>query len=189
MRPPDMASRRKQRAAVAVDPAARIHALAAELGARLAARRLLLAAAESCTGGGIGFAVTQIAGSSGWFDRGFVTYSNAAKEQLLGVPAATLRVHGAVSEAVVRAMALGALARSAAQITVAVTGVAGPGGGSRAKPVGTVWFGWALQPARATTVMLVTERHLLDGDRAAVRTRSIMVALRGLLRLLDDDSN
>jgi nicotinamide-nucleotide amidase len=189
MSSPSGGSRGAQRERAAVDPAARIHALAAELGARLVTRRLVLAAAESCTGGGIGFAVTQIAGSSGWFDRGFVTYSNAAKQQMLGVPAAMLRAHGAVSEEVVRAMALGALARSAAQVAVAVTGVAGPGGGSRAKPVGTVWFGWALQPARTTTVTLVTERHLLDGDRAAVRTRSIMVALRGLLRLLDDDPN
>jgi nicotinamide-nucleotide amidase len=187
MNAPKVDSPGAQRAGGPADPGARIHALAAELGARLVARRLMLAAAESCTGGGIGFAVTQIAGSSAWFDRGFVTYSNAAKQQMLGVPAATLRAHGAVSEAVVRAMALGALARSAAQITVAVTGVAGPGGGSRAKPVGTVWFGWALRPARAATEMLVAERHLLDGDRAAVRTRSIIVALRGLLRLLDHD--
>jgi nicotinamide-nucleotide amidase len=187
MNAPKVESPGAQRAGGPADPGARIHALAAELGARLAARRLMLAAAESCTGGGIGFAVTQIAGSSAWFDRGFVTYSNAAKQQMLGVPAATLRAHGAVSEEVVRAMALGALERSAAQITVAVTGVAGPGGGSRAKPVGTVWFGWALRPARAATVMLVAERHVLDGDRAAVRTRSIIVALRGLIRLLDDE--
>lgn len=187
MSAPKAASLSEPRAGRPADPGARIHALAAELGARLVARRLVLAAAESCTGGGIGFAVTQIAGSSGWFDRGFVTYSNAAKQQMLGVPAAALRAHGAVSEEVVRAMALGALARSAAQIAVAVTGVAGPGGGSRAKPVGTVWFGWALRPARAATVRVVAERHLLGGDRAAVRTRSIIVALRGLIHLLDDD--
>ena len=164
--------------------AARIQALAAALGAQLQARGLMLAAAESCTGGGIGFAVTQIAGSSAWFDRGFVTYSNAAKQQQLGVPAAALRAHGAVSETVARAMALGALAHSAAQVAVAVTGIAGPGGGTPAKPVGTVWLAWALR-RQAAEFVVVTERHRFRGDRAAVRTRAIVVALDGLLRLLD----
>jgi nicotinamide-nucleotide amidase len=166
-----------------MDAAARIHRLSADLGAALQAQRLLLATAESCTGGGIGFAVTQIAGSSAWFDRGFVTYSNVAKQQMLGVPAATLREHGAVSEAAARAMALGALARSAAQVSVAVTGIAGPGGGTRAKPVGTVWFAWMLQRARSDELALVAERHRFGGDRAAVRTQAIVVALEGLLRL------
>jgi nicotinamide-nucleotide amidase len=169
--------------------ATRIHALAADLGLRLLARGGMLAAAESCTAGGIGFAVTQIAGSSAWFDRGFVTYSNAAKQQMLGVPARTLREHGAVSEAVVCAMALGALAHSRAQIAVAVTGIAGPTGGTRDKPIGTVWFGWALKPAsgrkHGEELAVSTERHLLHGDRAAVRTQSIVVALEGLIRVID----
>jgi nicotinamide-nucleotide amidase len=167
-----------------MNDAVRLHQLSADLGAALSARRLTLAAAESCTGGGIGFAVTQIAGSSGWFDRGFVTYSNEAKRQMLGVPASALRRHGAVSEAVARAMALGALAHSAAQVSVAVTGIAGPGGGTRAKPVGTVWFAWAWQRTRAHELTVIAERHRFSGDRAAVRTQSIVVALEGLLRLL-----
>jgi len=169
--------------------AQRIGALAAALGARLAAHGLRMAAAESCTAGGIGFAVTQVAGSSAWFERGFVTYSNPAKRQMLGVPAAALRVHGAVSEQVVRAMALGALARSRAQVAVAVTGIAGPGGGSRAKPVGTVWFAWAMQRRRRAPLTMIAQRHRFAGDRAAVRTRSITVALDGLLRLLDADGS
>jgi nicotinamide-nucleotide amidase len=168
-----------------VTDAERIAALAAALGARLRSHGLMLAAAESCTGGGIGYAVTQVDGSSAWFDRGFVTYSNAAKQQMLGVPTAVLRAHGAVSEATVRAMALGALARSRAQVAAAVTGIAGPAGGSPAKPVGTVWFAWAAQRARTAPLMLVAERHRFGGDRAAVRTQSIVVALDGLLRLLD----
>jgi nicotinamide-nucleotide amidase len=161
-----------------------IHRLSAALGAALQAQRLVLATAESCTGGGIGFAVTQIAGSSAWFDRGFVTYSNAAKQQMLGVPAAMLREHGAVSEATARAMALGALARSAAQLSVAVTGIAGPGGGTRAKPVGTVWFAWAMQRARSHELTVIAARHRCAGDRAAVRTQAIVIALDGLLRLV-----
>lgn len=166
--------------------AARILQLSADLGAALQAQRLLLATAESCTGGGVGFAVTQIAGSSTWFDRGFVTYSNEAKQQMLGVPTATLRAHGAVSEATARAMALGALAHSAARVAVAITGIAGPGGGTRAKPAGTVWFAWALQRARSQALTVIAERHRFDGDRAAVRTQSIVVALEGLLRLVGE---
>lgn len=163
----------------------RIAALAQALGERLAARGLRLATAESCTGGGVGFAVTQVAGASAWFDRGFITYSNEAKRAQLGVSAALLRREGAVSEAVARAMALGALAAGRARIAVAVTGIAGPGGGSAAKPVGTVCFGWALA-AGARDLRVVSARHLLRGDRAAVRTQSIEVALQGLLDLLDD---
>lgn len=162
--------------------AARILALAQQLGAQLAAQRRVLAVAESCTGGGIGYAVTQVAGSSGWFDRGFITYSNEAKEQMLGVPAALIAQHGAVSEPVARAMALGALARSGAQLSVAVTGVAGPGGGTRAKPVGTVCFGWVLHDERHDAPCVTTVTHRFHGDRAAVRTQSIVVALDGLLQ-------
>jgi nicotinamide-nucleotide amidase len=157
--------------------------LAAELGEMLRAQRALLVTAESCTGGGIGYAVTQVAGSSAWFERGFITYSNEAKEQLLDVPAEFIARHGAVSEAVAGAMALGALARSRAQIALSVTGIAGPGGGSRAKPVGTVCFGIARTvPDGAPQVATVTRRF--DGDRAAVRTQSIVVALQGLIDLL-----
>ncbi len=165
------------------DPAQRIGALAAELGRALAARRLVLAAAESCTGGGIGYAITQVAGSSAWFDRGFVTYSNEAKRELLAVPARLIAAQGAVSEPVAQAMAIGALAHSRAQVAVAVTGIAGPGGGSRDKPVGTVWFAWAWQRAGGE-LLNVAARHRFDGDRAAVRTQAIIVALEGVLRLL-----
>ena len=125
-----------------------IAALAAELGARLAERKMLCATAESCTGGLVAGAITDIAGSSGWFERGWVTYSNEAKMEALGVPEATLARHGAVSEATARAMAEGALARSRADIAVAVTGVAGPAGGSPEKPVGMVCFAWAKSGGR-----------------------------------------
>lgn len=168
-----------------MNDAARIVALAQQLGSRLAAQRRVLAVAESCTGGGIGYAVTQVAGASGWFDRGFITYSNDAKRQMLGVPAAMLAEHGAVSEPVARAMALGALAHSAAQLSVAVTGVAGPGGGSRAKPVGTVCFGWALQGDGSAAPSVTSVTHRLGGDRAAVRTQSIVIALQGLIQVID----
>ena len=137
-----------------------------------------LAAAESCTGGLIAAACTELAGSSDWFERGFVTYSNAAKTELLGVPAALIEAHGAVSEPVARAMAQGALARSAAQLALSVTGIAGPGGGSSAKPVGTVWFGLAL-PGRVWT-----DCRRFDGDRAAVRRASVAHALGTLVAAL-----
>jgi len=153
---------------------------ARQLGERLLARGWWLATAESCTGGGIAAAVTDVGGSSAWFDRGFVTYSNAAKQDLLGVSAATLEDHGAVSEATARAMATGALARSAASITVAVTGVAGPSGGSPAKPVGTVWFAWALADGSVHARL-----HRFDGDRAAVRHATVARALADLIRLAD----
>src|SRR6267378_6142195 len=117
--------------------------LARRVGARLKNRNLKLATAESCTGGWIAQAVTSVSGSSEWFDRGFVTYSNDAKKELLGVRARTLSRHGAVSEETAREMASGALARSRAQVALAVTGIAGPGGGTRKKPVGLVCFAWA----------------------------------------------
>ena len=138
----------------------------------------LLATAESCTGGMISAACTDLAGSSNWFERGFVTYSNAAKTELLGVDAALIAAHGAVSEEVVRAMAAGAIARSRAQVAVAVTGVAGPSGGSRAKPVGTVWFGFMLDGR------LSSEVQHFDGDRAAVRLAAMQHALQRLVQLL-----
>lgn len=137
-----------------------------------------LATAESCTGGLIAAACTDLAGSSDWFERGFVTYSNAAKTELLGVAPQLIEQHGAVSEAVVRAMAAGALAHSQAQVAVAVTGIAGPGGGSAAKPVGTVWLGWA------TPAGITSEVQHFGGDRAAVRTATVHHALTRLVTLL-----
>lgn len=150
---------------------ARLLTEAADLLEVCRSRRVLLATAESCTGGLIAAALTAIAGSSDVVDRGFVTYSNAAKTELLGVPAALIAQHGAVSEKVARAMAEGALARSAASITVAVTGVAGPGGGSAEKPVGLVWFGLA-QRGRAP----VTEDRVFPGDRTAIRAATVLHA-------------
>ena len=139
---------------------------------------LFLATAESCTGGLISAACTDLAGSSAWFERGFVTYSNEAKTELLGVDAALIRQHGAVSEAVARAMAIGAIVHSRAQVAVAVTGVAGPTGGSADKPVGTVWFGWA------TPAGVVTEMRRFDGDRRQVREATVRHALEKLVTLL-----
>jgi len=150
-----------------------LEALAAELGATLAERGWMLAAAESCTGGWAAQAITSVAGSSAWFDRGFVTYSNEAKRDMLGVRAETLAEHGAVSEATVREMAEGALRHSRAQAAFAISGIAGPGGGSDSKPVGTVCFAWSAagQPAAAET------RHF-DGDRCLVRMQAVAYALR-----------
>ena len=139
---------------------------------------LKLVTAESCTGGLISAACTDLAGSSAWFERGFVTYSNDAKMELLGVEARLLRRAGAVCEGVARAMVVGALAHSRAQVGVAVTGVAGPTGGSPAKPVGTVWFGFAL-PGQ-----VLTEKCHFDGDRAAVRAATVHHALTRLVELL-----
>jgi len=138
----------------------------------------MLSTAESCSGGLIAAACTELAGSSLWFERGFVTYSNAAKTEQLGVPAEQISEHGAVSEAVVRAMVQGALAQSRAQVAVAVTGIAGPGGGSPEKPVGTVWFGWGLHGH------IQTAMQCFPGDRAAVRYATVEHALSGLTDLL-----
>jgi nicotinamide-nucleotide amidase len=159
---------------------AELQDLAARVGACLVERQWMLATAESCTGGLIAGAVTAIAGSSAWFDRGFVTYSYASKTDLLGVPAASLDQFGAVSEPVARAMADGALARSEAGVAVAVTGIAGPAGGTPDKPVGMVCFGWALR-GRATEAATA---HF-PGDRAAVRALSVRHALEGILIRLD----
>ncbi len=139
---------------------------------------LKLATAESCTGGMISAACTDLAGSSNWFERGFVTYSNEAKADSLGVDAALIAQHGAVSEPVVRAMAFGAVRHSLAQVSIAVTGVAGPTGGSAAKPVGTVWFGFSVQGA------LHSEMMRFEGDRAAVRRQTLVHALKRLLSIL-----
>ena len=138
----------------------------------------MVATAESCTGGLIAGALTEIAGSSDVVDRGFVTYSNQAKMEMLGVPAEMIAAEGAVSSAVARAMAEGALARSQAGVTVSVTGVAGPGGGSAAKPVGTVWFGCAMRSGETISEMMV-----FGGDRSAVRAATVMYALELLERV------
>ena len=150
----------------------------------------MLAAAESCTGGLIAARCTDLAGSSDWFERGFVTYSNEAKHELLGVDLALITEHGAVSEAVAQAMALGALRHSQAQVAVAVTGIAGPTGGSADKPVGTVWFAWALPSDTgptlgAETAWVKTECQRFDGDRAAVRAATVHHALDTLVRWLN----
>lgn len=155
-----------------------LEAVLAEISSRLLARDQMLATAESCTGGLISAACTDLAGSSQWFERGFVTYSNAAKTELLGVPAALIDAHGAVSEPVARAMAEGALARSHAQASVAVTGVAGPTGGSAEKPVGTVWLAWRVDGRTHSAL------HHFPGDRAAVRAATVRLALRQLAHLL-----
>ncbi len=150
--------------------------LAAEVGALLKAHAKILATAESCTGGGIAEAITRIPGSSAWFDRAFITYSNEAKIDMLDVKKTTLDSAGAVSEAVAREMAEGALVRSSADMAVAVTGVAGPDGGTLDKPVGTVWFAWAYKN-KAT----ISESCAFSGDRSAVRQQTIIHALTKLL--------
>jgi nicotinamide-nucleotide amidase len=152
--------------------------LTAQVAEQLLTKKLQLATAESCTGGLIAAACTDLAGSSVWFERGFVSYSNAAKTELLGVPADLIEAQGAVSEPVVRAMVEGALRHSRAQVAVAVTGVAGPGGGSPDKPVGTVWFGWA------TPDGVVTDKRCFDGDRQQVREATVQHALLRLKLLL-----
>jgi len=153
-------------------------ALVAEVAEGLAAREALLVTAESCTGGWIAKVCTDRAGSSAWFDRGFVTYSNAAKHELLGVPEVLIAQHGAVSRPVVEAMASGALAHSAARYSIAVSGIAGPSGGTPDKPVGTVWLAWGT-PAGVSAVCA----HL-PGDREQVRAATVAAALRGLLERL-----
>ncbi|WP_173025417.1 CinA family protein [Acidovorax sp. SRB_14] len=145
-----------------------------DISAQLLARGWMLATAESCTGGLVAAACTALAGSSQWFERGVVSYSNAAKTELLGVPAALIDAHGAVSEPVARAMAEGALAHAHAQVSVAVTGIAGPSGGSADKPVGTVWFAWCVAGKMRSEV-----RHFA-GDRAAVRAATLSHALAQL---------
>ena len=154
--------------------------LAAKVGRALQAKGLLLATAESCTGGGVAQAITEIAGSTGWFDCGFVAYSNASKTELLEVSAALIAQLGTVSEEVAAAMAEGALANSNAHVALSTTGIAGPTGAVPGKPVGTVCFGWAMGEASHT------ERLVFGGDRQAVREQTVRHALQGLLRFLAD---
>lgn len=154
--------------------------LAARVGEALKSHGLMLVTAESCTGGGVAQAVTEVSGSSAWFERGFVTYSNLSKQQMLGVREATLKQHGAVSEMTVREMVAGAIASSAAQIAVAVSGVAGPTGGTPEKPVGTIWFAWGYKDAE-----IQAQRYQLKGNRAEIRAQSVRIALEGILNLLN----
>ena len=156
-----------------------LEVLAERIGSALCGDGLALATAESCTGGWVSQCLTAVAGSSVWFERGFVTYSNAAKMEMLGVSEDTLMAHGAVSQAVAVAMAEGALRHSRADWAIAITGVAGPSGGSASKPVGTVCFAWACHDGRTTT-----ETRHFEGDRTAVRARSVAYALSGLLARL-----
>ena len=155
-------------------------ALATRLGAKLKAQGLMLATAESCTGGWVAQAVTGVAGSSDWFDRGFVSYSNAAKQEMLGVNAGTLARHGAVSEQTAREMAAGALVHSRAQVALAITGIAGPSGGSPEKPVGTVCFAWSRKDASPNA-----QTRQFEGDRESVRRQSVAFALQTLLEFLE----
>lgn len=150
--------------------------LATQLAEMLSERHLSVAVAESCTGGWIAKVLTDIPGSSAWFDRGFVTYSNNAKQDMLGVKTTTLQQHGAVSQAVAIEMALGACQHSEAQLSVAVTGIAGPGGGTPDKPVGTVWLAWLTRSGEVSAVC-----RQFEGDREAVRRQAVATALQGLL--------
>jgi nicotinamide-nucleotide amidase len=153
--------------------------LAVRVGRHLAGTERYAVTAESCTGGWIAKVLTDIAGSSGWFAEGFVTYSNDAKIRRLGVPRAVLAKNGAVSQETARAMALGALKLSGAQIAVAVTGIAGPGGAVPGKPVGTVWLAWAVR--RPRTFRVTAEHKRFRGDRETVRRKTVQTALLGLL--------
>ena len=155
--------------------------VAQKVASRLKARSAMMVTAESCTGGWVAQELTAIAGSSSWFDRGFVTYSNAAKQEMLGVRAETLSRHGAVSEETAAEMATGALAHSAGSFSLAVTGIAGPTGGTPQKPVGTVCFAWATKGRSPRA-----ETRRFSGDRDAVRRQSVEHALAGMLALLDE---
>ncbi|MEM6987335.1 MAG: CinA family protein [Pseudomonadota bacterium] len=158
------------------------HDLVAELAERLIERGIMMSTAESCTGGLIAAQCTDLPGSSRWLERAFVTYSNAAKTEMLGVPPNTLSTYGAVSENVVRAMATGAVARSAADVAVSVSGVAGPDGGSDEKPVGTVWLGFCVPDSASGVAVVDAVCHQFSGDRNAIRWAAASAALQGLLQ-------
>ncbi|MBB3230070.1 nicotinamide-nucleotide amidase [Halomonas stenophila] len=161
--------------------AGEVHVLAERLGELCRARGVTVTAAESCTGGGVANAITAVAGSSDYFETGYVTYANGAKTRLLGVPAPLIEDHGAVSREVVEAMVAGACRESGADLAVAVSGVAGPGGGSPDKPVGTVWLAWGSADG------VLAERRHFPGDRRAVREQAVKAALAGLIRILEGD--
>ena len=157
-----------------------LETLAAEVGAALKAREMTLASAESCTGGWVGAVITSVSGSSQWYDRGFITYTDQSKQDMLGVDEATLGNYGAVSEETVREMAQGALQQSWADVAVAISGIAGPTGGTAEKPVGLVWFAWA-----AKNGAKFSEKQLFSGDRREVRRQAVETALKGVLALLE----
>jgi nicotinamide-nucleotide amidase len=158
-----------------------LYALAKKLGERLQESGWWLATAEACTGGWVAKAITDVAGSSAWFDRGFVTYTNAAKQEMLGVSAATLERYGAVSEETAREMASGALQRSHAKVALAISGIAGPSGGTPDKPVGSVCFAWAYRNGR-----LVSRHRRFAGDREAVRLQAVREALLGVFEEINE---
>ena len=162
----------------------RLLELSSEVGRVLVVQHLKLVTVESCTGGWIGQSLTAVVGSSAWYERGFVTYSDTSKSALVGVPRDLISHSGAVSEPVVRAMARGALSHSPADLALAVTGIAGPDGGSVDKPVGTVWLGWVARTGRERA-----EQYLFAGDREAVRHQSVIESLSGLIRFLEEDSS
>lgn len=155
-----------------------LDSLAVALGERLKSQQMLITAAESCTGGWVAKVITDIPGSSHWFERGFVTYTNSAKQEMLGVRAQTLEQFGAVSLETVDEMALGAIENSLAQVAVAISGIAGPGGGTEDKPVGTVCLAWA------GLAESVSRRYQFDGDRESVRRQAVETALKGMLEYL-----
>lgn len=150
-----------------------VYSLAEQLGYLLSAKNMHIATAESCTGGGIAEAITEVPGSSGWFDRGFVTYSNLAKQQMLGVSEQTLSEFGAVGDATIKEMLVGAVQQSVADCAIAVSGIAGPGGGTPDKPVGTVYFGWI----EKKSIIIQTSQQLFSGNRHDVRVQSVVYAL------------
>ena len=162
----------------------KINRLVRELGNQLLERNLSLVTAESCTGGGISEAITRASGSSEWFDRGYVTYSNDSKIELLGVNKITLERHGAVSENTVAEMATGAIENSQASFCIAVSGIAGPGGGTTEKPVGTIFIGWGYYMVHESPPKVEVNRFLFSGDRHLVRGKTILEALKGACKLL-----
>lgn len=158
-----------------------IYGLAVKIGQSLVQRDWMLVTAESCTGGWVGQAVTAVSGSSAWYERGYITYSNTAKCEMLGVQQTTLDHYGAVSPQTAQEMATGALNRSHAQISVSITGIAGPDGGTAAKPVGMVCFAWATQDG-----LVQQETHYFSGDRESIRRQAVATALEGVLIMLND---
>ncbi|MDP1682745.1 MAG: nicotinamide-nucleotide amidohydrolase family protein [Burkholderiales bacterium] len=160
-----------------------LNLIAEQVGAALKSRGMMLASAESCTGGWVGEAVTSVAGSSHWYDRGFITYTNESKQEMLGVAANTLAEFGAVSEQTVREMAAGALKHSRAGITLAISGIAGPGGGTPNKPVGTVCMAWATRSGAG-----LSQSFHFQGDRTAVRRQAVVAALQGVLRMIEGEA-
>ncbi|MGI1678227.1 MAG: nicotinamide-nucleotide amidohydrolase family protein [Cellvibrionaceae bacterium] len=171
-----------------------LNQLVSDLAECLVARGWYVTTAESCTGGGVAYTFTELSGSSSWFEAGFVVYSNRIKHEMLGVSRTTLHEHGAVSQMVVEQMAMGALNKSGANISVAISGIAGPDGGSVEKPVGTIWFAWAVNPSNkfqlkkqnhhASLLGCHTELHQLEGDRESIREQAIVIAIKGLIEQL-----